>query len=224
MVLPRLLRSPEVISLHQLIACGVAPTSARTFVEPLNKAVDRFKISNAAMFIAQGKYESSDFTRLEENLYYSDPIRLARDVFRGSFDLDQDQQLDPEEVEFAKRYIRQPVALGNRVYANRLGNGDEASGDGFKYRGRGIFQLTGRSSYVAAGEALGIDLGSSPGSVAQPEMACMTAGWYWASAGLNQWGEQLTVEMATRKINGPKMLGLNERRLAYNEARDALMA
>lgn len=213
-----------MISLSQLIACGIAPTQARAFVDPLNKTLDHFKISNPAMFIAQTAHESMRFTHLEEDLFYKDPIHLARDVFRRSFDLDADRQLDPEEIEFAKRYIRNPIALANRVYANRLGNGDEDSGDGWKYRGRGLIELTGRANYMAAGDALGVDLKGNPDLVAQPEMAAMTAGWYWANAGLNQWGEQLTVEMATRKINGPAMLGLDERRVLFTEARNALTA
>lgn len=221
---PCLLKRPNVISLTQLIACGVGPTAARAFVDPLNKAVLHFKITNLPMFIAQVSHESQAFTELEEGLYYKDPMRLAQEVFRGSFDLNHDRQLEPEEVEFAKRYIRNPVALANRVYANRLGNGDESSGDGWKYRGRGLIQLTGRANYMAAGDALGVDLKGNPDLVAQPEMAAMTAGWYWASAGLNQWGNQLTVEMATRKINGPAMLGLDARRLAFSDAQNALWA
>src|SRR5882672_3438202 len=222
MKLPRLLRSPDVITLTQFIACGVSPTAARVFLDPVNKALDHFKISNPAMFIANASHESQGFTKLEEDLYYKDPVRLATVVFRGSFDLDQNRQLDSSEVEVAKLYIRNPVALANRVYSNRLGNGDEASGDGWKYRGRGIFQLTGRSNYMAAGDALGVDLKGNPDLVAQPEMAALTAGWFWSSNGLNRWGEQLTVEMAARKINGSAMLGLNERRLAYHEAQHAL--
>ena len=214
-----------MISLAQLIACGVGPTAARTFIDPLNKTLDHFKIANPAMFIAQAAHESLKFTHLEEDLYYTDPVRLAEKIFRGAFDLNHDRSIDNEEVEFAKLYIRNPVALANRVYANRLGNGDEASGDGWRYRGGGIFQLTGRANYMAAGDALGRDYKGHPESVREkPEDAAMTAGWFWMSAGLNEWGEQLIVEMATRKINGPAMLHLNERRVAYNAARDVLMA
>jgi len=213
-----------VISLAQFIACGVGPTAARTFVDPVNKTLDHFKISSPAMFIAQAIHESTGFTKLEENLFYTDPVRLARDVFRGSFDLDHDHELDPDEVEFAKLYIRNPVALANRVYANRLGNGDEASGDGWRYRGGGIFQLTGQANYMAAGDALGQDYKAHPEWIRErPEDAAMTAGWFWMSTGLDQYGESLTVEVVTRKINGKAMLGLNERRLAFHEAQRALI-
>jgi putative chitinase len=213
-----------MITLAQLIACGIGPTPARAFLDHLNTTIERFEIASPAMFIAQAAHESVGFTKLEEDLYYKDPVRLSRDIFRSAFDVDHDKLIDNEEIEFAKFYTRNPQALANRAYADRLGNGDEASGDGWKYRGRGIFQLTGRNNYTAAAAALSADLVDNPDLVAQPEMACITAGWFWASNGLNQFGESLTVEMATRKINGPRLLHLDERRVAYIEAQHALAA
>lgn len=215
-----------MISLAQLIACGIAPTPARVFIDPLNNALNHFHVTdsaNVAMLIAQCSHESNGFTHLEEDLYYKDPVRLAREVFQSSFDLDHNHQISIEEVELAKNYIRNPIALANHVYANRLGNGDEGSGDGWKYRGRGLIQLTGRANYMAAGDGLGADLKGNPDPVAQPDLAAMTAVWFWVSTGLST-VPGLTVEMATRKVNGKAMLGLNERRVAYHEALNALTA
>jgi len=118
----------------------------------------------------------------------------------------------------AATLCRNPQALANRVYANRLGNGDESSGDGWKYRGRGLFQLTGRAEYMAAGDALGQDYKAQPDLVAQPEDAAMTAGWYWASANLNDLADSAQIDAITRRINGPGMAAADDRRSAYDEA------
>lgn len=227
MVPPRLLRSPDVVSIQQLIVAGIAPTQARMFVEPLNAAFARFHVTdpvNIAHFIAQTRHESHGFTKLEEDLYYRDPVRMVKEIFRGPFDLDGDRQVDPEEIEFAKNYVRNPEGLANRVYANRLGNGNEDSGDGWKYRGGGLIQLTGRDNYTAAAAECGVDYVTHPELVREPTGAAMTGVWFWAKNGLANFGHQLTVEAATRKVNGPRLLGLNERREFFHTALDAMTA
>lgn len=216
-----------MVSLEQLIVAGIAPTQARVFVDPLNAAFARFHVTdpvNIAHFIAQTRHESRGFTKLEEDLYYRDPVRMVKEIFRSSFDLDGDREVDNDEIEFAKNYVRNPVALANRVYANRLGNGDEASGDGWKFRGGGLIQLTGRDNYVAAANECGADYVAHPELVREPEGAAMTGVWFWAKNGLANFGSQLTVEMATRKVNGKAMLGLNERREYFHTALDAMTA
>ena len=89
-----------------------------------------------------------------------------------------------------------------------MGNGDEASGDGFAYRGRGLIQLTGRANYRACGEALGVDLEGNPDWVSSPEYAALSAGWFWHTHGLNNIAEDITA--VTKKINGGT-LGLEDR-------------
>lgn len=209
--------------LAQLIEAGVAPTQARVFAEPLERAFAAFHIDNAdrrAAFIAEAGYESAMFTRLEEGLSYRDPERIAR-IFRTAFDLDRDRAIDAEEIEFARGYVREPKKLANRVYANRLGNGDEDSGDGWLYRGRGLFQLTGRANYMAAGEALHRPYKERPELVAEPLDAAMTAAWYWHTKGLNALADARNIDAITRAVNGPAMLGAAERRVYFDEALEA---
>lgn len=197
-----------MISIATLIACGLQPTQARAFAEPLATACARFGIDTprrVAGFVAQCRVESADFTRLEEGLYYTTPARI-RAVFpsrvRGEAD--------------AATLARNPRALANRVYAGRLGNGDEGSGDGWAYRGRGLIQITGRDNYAAAAAACGKLYLERPDLVAQPEDAALTAAWFWSAAGLNTLADLRQWDGITRRVNGPAMLHADLRR-AYSE-------
>jgi putative chitinase len=190
-----------------LIAVGVSPTQARLFADPLRAAMELHDIGTPrrqAAFIAQCMIESARFTRLEENLFYTTPARI-RMVWPSRF----------KAAYEAEPYARNPKALANRVYAGRNGNGDEASGDGWRYRGRGLFQLTGRANYEQAGLALGRPYVATPDAVAQPSDACLTAAWFWHSRGCNQMVDDGAFDATTRAINGPAMLHAAERRNAY---------
>jgi putative chitinase len=198
-----------MLELNQLIACGIGPTQARVFLDPLRSAFEQFRIDTAcrmAGFIAQAAHESTNFARLEENLHYSTPERII-----STFS-------SVRSIADAVPLIRNPEALANHVYANRGGNGDEASGDGWRYRGRGLFQLTGRANYMAAGDALGTDLKGHPDRVAQPDMAVATSAWYWAAANCNELADGAQIDVITRKINGRAMLGAVERRNLFDNA------
>jgi putative chitinase len=200
-----------MITVAYLIAAGVQPTQARVFAEPLARACGRFDITGrarVAAFVAQACHESLGFTRLEEQLYYRSPERI-REVFKRLRGLGMD--------ELAK-LAKNPEGLANRAYANVNGNGDVASGDGWKYRGRGLFQLTGRANYMAAGDALAHDYKGHPELVALPIDAAMTAAWYWAAAGCNPLADSAQIDAITRAINGPAMLAADERRSLYDEA------
>jgi len=119
-----------------------------------------------------------------------------RDSFRSKF----------RDADEAASYARQPERIANRVYANRIGNGDEASGDGWRYRGRGFIQLTGRANYRSIGSRLGLNLEDDPDIVASdPVIALQVAANYWDSRGLNAVADQDDVYEVTRLING----GLN---------------
>lgn len=203
-------------TVSQLIDAGVAPTPARAFAEPLTAACAEFGISGprqVAAFLAQAMHESAGFTSLEESLWYRDPARIAT-VFRSAF-------IDAAE---AVPYARAPERLANRGYAGRLGNGDEASGDGWRYRGRGLFQLTGRANYARAAAALGRPYLERPELVAQPADAARTAGWYWASRALSPIAERGDIDAVTRAINGSAMLGRAERASLYARTLRALEA
>ena len=202
------------ITPDQLVACGIAPTQANTFADPFNAACDRFDIvtpQRIAAFLGQCMVESGGLVHTEENLFYSDPARIFL-VFPSHFGSAAD----------AAAYAKNPSRLGARVYANRMGNGDEASGDGYAYRGRGLLQLTGRSVYADAGEALGRDYVRSPDQVAQPEDACLSAAWYWNTIKGNVLADAGAVDAITKAINGAAMLSAALRRQYTSEALQAL--
>lgn len=194
----------------QLIAAGITPSMARLFADPLQITFDRFDIGSPvrrAAFIAQASHESAGFTRLEEGLYYRKPERIREMWPRRVPDLAG-----------AARLARNPKGLANRVYADRLGNGSEASGDGWKYRGRGLFQLTGRGNYTEAGAALGRPYVAQPELVALPLDAALTAGWYWQRNDLNGLADGSQIDAITKRINGPAMVAADKRRSLFDEA------
>jgi len=180
------------------------------WVGPLNEAMEEWLINSAhrrAAFLAQIAHESADLNRLEENLNYS--VRRLMQVWPKRF----------ASEAIAQPYARNPQKLANRVYAGRLGNGDEASGDGWKYRGRGPIQLTGRSNYREGTRALGVDVARNPDRLLEPGIAARAAAWYWKSHGCNELADRKPgVEddedfvRITVMINGGRM-GL-KRRLA----------
>lgn len=170
----------------------------------LGKVVEQFDITTPArqaMWIAQCGYESSSFNVTREILSYQTVKRL-RDVFPREFPTD----------ESALKYVINPMGLGNFVYANRLGNGDVASGDGFKFRGGGLIQLTGRGNYKAVGEGLGLDLEVRPAQIIIEETAARTAGFFWSQHDLNAAADAGDFDYTTERVNGKAMRGAKERR------------
>ena len=171
---------------------------AGVFVPALNRAMNRYRIESSvrrAAFLAQAGHESGQLRRLAENLNYSAaglaatwPVR-----FRAA---------DGQPNALAQRLERQPERIANQVYANRLGNGSVESGDGWRYRGRGLIQLTGRANYQACGSAIGADLVTHPELLEQPEWAALSAAWFWSSNGLNELADAGRFEDITRRING----------------------
>lgn len=143
-----------------------------------------------AHWLAQLGAESS-FRPVEENLNYRSPERLCQ-VWSTRF----------RSVAEALPYTGQPKALANRVYSDRMGNGDEASGDGWKYRGRGLIQLTGRSNYHKFSVASGIPVEDDPDLLLQPDVSAATAGWYWKANGINGKADRDDLEAVTRAVNG----------------------
>lgn len=186
---------------------GVIPKSV---VDELPTLIDKCHITTPlrmAHFLSQCSHESGGFTALRENLNYS--AKGLMTTFKKYF---------PTE-ELAKQYERQPEKIGNRVYANRMANGDEASGDGFKFRGRGYIQLTGKENYKAFGTFLGIDLTENPDLVAT-KYPLLSAGYFFNKN--NLWvicdrGEGVeTITSLTKRINGGT-IGLDDRILKFKK-------
>lgn len=142
-----------------------------------------------AAFLAQTGHESAGYSILEEGLNYSAKSLMAT----------WPKRFPPE---LAEACSRKPERIANIAYANRLGNGDEASGDGWRFRGRGLIQVTGKDNYRACGLALGGDFLSAPSALALPSWAALSAGWYWTTRKLNAIVDGGNYEALTRAING----------------------
>ena len=161
-----------------------------------------------AAFIAQCAHESGEFTTLKENLNYRAPT--LRKIFPKYFPTD----------EIANHYASLPnkqEAIANKVYANRMGNGDEASGDGFRYCGRGLIQLTGKDNYTWFAASIGITPDEASEYLQTFEGAAQSACWFWESNNLNQWADKGDILTLTKRINGGT-IGLEDRIKHYEHA------
>lgn len=156
-----------------------------------------------ASFLAQCAHESSEFTILEENLNYSAERLMV--VWPKRF----------PSYEIAQRYEHVPERLANYVYANRNGNGDEASGDGWRFRGRGPIQLTGRRNYAACGDDIGQGLLVVPELLLTPVVGIQSALWFWKITNLDKFDDDRDVKVETRLINGGEN-GLEHRQRLFN--------
>ena len=117
----------------------------------------------------------------------------------------------------ALRIARRQEDIANLTYAGRMGNGDAASGDGWRYRGRGLIQITGRANYIACGEGLSLDLIKQPELLEKPQHACMSAAWFWATKGLNTLADAGQFDKITQRINGGQN-GAADRQVLYARA------
>jgi putative chitinase len=181
------------------------------WVDALNATFERFDISNPlrqAAFIGQCGHECGNFRILEENLNYRAEAL---------------QKLWPKRFDAAKAQMcaRNPKLIANTVYSSRMGNRDEASGDGFRFRGRGLFQTTGHAGYYHAGKALGEDFVMNPDLVTTPMYAALTAGFFWDVQKLNQYADSRDYRTMTKKINGG-FIGLDDRIKHINHAIEVL--
>lgn len=175
----------------------------------LNTVLTTLSPRAGAMFIAQTGEESAEYTHFKENLNYSGDAlyKLFKSHFRDQND--------------ANRYHREPERIANRIYSNRMGNGNEASGDGWKYRGRGFIQCTGKTNYTACGENLKLDLLTHPELLETLPGAMDSALWYWNSRGISKWADLDDVTMCTKLINGGS-LGIKMRTSNYALAKQLL--
>jgi putative chitinase len=174
-----------------------------------NTYLPKFSITTPARvagFVAQCQHESADFTALQENLNYG--AKGLMSIFKKYY---QDEAL-------AKAHERKPQLIANRVYSGRMGNGPEASGDGWKYRGRGLVQLTGRSNYTQCSRDLFGDdcLVDDPDLLLNPEWAILSACWFWHKNKLNDICDRGDVVLLSKRINGGT-IGLADRIHHWNK-------
>lgn len=206
-----------MITADLLQTLGARYEHAALYATPLQIAAERYDISTprrVACWLGQLAHESAHFARVVENLNYS-ADGLARTWparYAGS---------DGKPNATALRLHRKPEEIANLTYAGRMGNGSAGSGDGWRYRGRGLIQITGKHNYARCGDALGLDLIRKPESLEQPMYSALSAGWYWHQTKLNELADALATAKITRLINGGTH-GLQDRIDLTNKALHAL--
>lgn len=155
-----------------------------------------------AHFLAQCAHESGGFKIRYENLKYS--AKRLQEVFPKYF----------QDAKTVARYVGKPDAIANRVYGNRVGNGNESSGDGYKYRGRGYIQLTGKANYIDFSKDTGIDAVHNPDVVAE-QYPLLSAAWFWSKTALNKIADANDIKGVTKRVNGG-FNGLAQRTAYFN--------
>ena len=176
--------------------------------EALSSILPEYEINTperVAAFLAQTAHESGGYKALKENLNYR--AATLRKVFPKYFPTD----------ELAEQYAGKQEMIANRVYGNRMGNGPEESGDGFRYCGRGLIQLTGKDNYTAFAESIETPVEELPEYLATFEGAVQSACWFWETNNLNQWADKGDILTLTKRINGGT-IGLEDRIKHYNHA------
>ena len=177
-----------------MAATGATAGNATRYLDPLNAAMARYQVNTpqrVAAFLATVSVESARLSAVEEGLWYSNADRLAsifRRVFKGN-------------PAAAQPYLRNPKALSKVLY-----NG---------YHGRGLIQLTWERNYRACGDALGVDLVAKPELLTTPELAALSAAWFWSTSGCNEVADRGDMDAVTRIVNGPARLHLAERQAQY---------
>ena len=205
----------NMITYEQLLAINSNknPEMCKYYINALNKILPEYKINTKLRlchFLAQILHESGNLKYKSENLNYS--AKALRSVFPKYFKTD----------EIANQYARKPEKIANRVYANRMGNGDEASGDGWLRRGRGLIQLTGTDNYKACTKALNVDLMKNPDLIiSNAEICIKTACWFWNSKKLNELADKDDIKSITKRINGGYN-GLDDRNSILKKAKSVL--
>ena len=184
------------------------------WLEPLQATFDKYEINTPkrqAAFIGQCQHESNNFKTLEENLHYS--VKGLMSVWPSRF---------PNE-QIASQFANNPEKIANKVYGGRADLGNTEDGDGWRFHGRGVIQLTGRSNYKVCGEALGQPFTEQPELLLEPHWACMSAGWFFNKKGLNALADNEDWTTITKRINGGT-LGLDDRVNRIHKAMDILGA
>lgn len=196
------------LSILRQLFPGTPSATLAALVDPINQTFAKCEIdtkNKQAAFLAQVGHESAGFTATSENLNYSaDRLRV---IFPKYF----------PTVALAETYARQPAKIANRVYANRMSNGPETSGDGFRFRGGGALQLTGKTNYTAFAKYVGMTVEEASAYIRTPMGSIMSAGWYWTANNLNEIAEKADMTTLTKRINGG-LIGLEDRVAHFKKA------
>jgi putative chitinase len=198
-------------------ATGAELSAAQSWLKPITQAMSRYALNTStrqAAFLAQIGEESGGLRELVEDLNYAAEA-LTR-LWPTHFTDETAQQYGRTDEHAADE-----PAIADIAYANRMGNGDAASGDGWTYRGRGLIQLTGRAAYAACGKDLGLDLVGHPDLLAQPVNAALSAAWAWARMGCNQLADSGDFTRITLRINGG-LTNIEARQALWARAKQAL--
>jgi putative chitinase len=198
----------STITSTQLKAFLPKNTHLEEWAPALEKFLPKYEINTKnriSAFMAQCAHESAEFTAIKENLNYGAPGLLA--TFKKYF---------PTE-DLAKQYERKPEKIANRVYASRMGNGDEASGDGFKFCGRGLIQITGKDNYTRFGKSIDMDVDKVSIYMTTIDGAVESACWFWKVNNLNKLADVSDIKQMTKIINGGYN-GLEDRQAHYDKA------
>jgi putative chitinase len=177
---------------------------------PLQAAFDKYEINTPqrqAAFIGQCAHESGNFKTLQENLNYKAESLMK--TWPSRF----------PDMDTANKYANNPQLIANKVYSGRMGNTED--GDGWKYHGRGLIQLTGKDNYERCGSSIDVDLLGNPDLLLDPQYAALSAGWFWNKHGLNELADQQEHGIITKRINGGT-LGLDDRIVKTTKALSVL--
>ena len=209
---------------EHIVAAGVKQATAQKWVDAVAAACQEFNINTPqriAGFLSQCAHESGGFERLQENLNYSAdgmagiwPKRFAVLGPDGK-PVKKDGKNQPNK--FALALHRKPEMIANVVYSGRMGNGPTESGEGWKYRGRGLKQLTGKTNHSNCSKGLGVDLVDNPDLLLEPIYAARSAAWFWSTNKCNVFADAEDIEGLTRRINGG-LIGLEDRKKRYASA------
>lgn len=184
-----------IITADQLKACApyIKPQNQAAFAPAISNILNQYQITTPlrlAHFLAQVIHESGSLNVTEENLHYSASLLVK--IFPHFF----------PTLDKALPYDNKPDMIANYIYANRMGNGDTASGEGYKFRGRGLIQTTGKLNYKAVSMAVGVDFVEHPELLTQASYASLSVGYFWNSHGLNTLADHDDIKNITIRING----------------------
>jgi putative chitinase len=215
---------------RHIVAAGVKQATAEKWTDAVVAACQEFGIDTPqriAGFLSQCAHESGGFERLQENLNYSAdgmagiwPKRFAVMGPDGK-PVKKDGKNIPNK--FALALHRKPEMIANVVYSNRMGNGSIESGEGWKFRGRGLKQLTGKSNHAECGNELGVNFVDNPDLLLEPTYAARSAAWFWQKNKCNTFADAGDIEGLTKRINGG-LIGIADRKARYQAAERSLSA